>query len=131
MKNKNLKLNRLNQKQHGFGLVGLFGSAFLVMFFAVMIISLAPSYIENFSVRSCLTSVSEDLTILSKNKKSIKQALLKKLSVSNVKSVTQDNIQIEKDRNGVKIRIDYEVHAKFISNVDFVVRFDESKEVTL
>ncbi len=130
--NANKKNCRVNiSKQKGFGLVSLFGGAFLMLFFSVMTISLLPLYLENFSVRSCLTSLAADNDILSKSEEAIKAALLKKLLVSNVSSVSTDDIFIEKDKSGVKINIAYNVQAKFIKNVDFVVHFEEMKEVSL
>lgn len=111
--------------------MGLFSGAFLLTFFVVIVVALVPPYLENFSVRSCLTSLAEDSVILQKSEAGIKSALLKKLVVSNVSNVTTDDISIEKNRAGIKINIAYNVQAKFIKNVDFIVHFDEMKEVSL
>lgn len=128
MKNNKLYLNK---KQSGFGVFGLLVGAFLTMFFAMMAVSLLPPYLENFSVRSSISSLLSDNNILNENEKKIKKALLKKLSVSNVKSVSEDNISIQKEKEKVKIKVDYMVQAKFIKNVDFLIHFDESEEGTL
>ena len=118
-------------KQNGFGLLGLLGGAFLATFFSVVAVSLLPPYLENFSVRSCLSSLAEDTSILKKNEESIKAALLNKLSVSNVSHVSKNDISVVKDRTGIKINVAYNVQARFMSNVDFVVHFDEMEEVSL
>ncbi|HFD31793.1 MAG TPA: DUF4845 domain-containing protein [Gammaproteobacteria bacterium] len=127
---KNNKLN-FKKRQSGFGVFGLLVGAFLTMFFAMMAVSLLPPYLENFSVRSSISSLLSDNNILNENEKKIKKALLKKLSVSNVKSVSEDNISIQKEKEKVKIKVDYMVQAKFIKNVDFLIHFDESDEATL
>ncbi|MDH5256571.1 MAG: DUF4845 domain-containing protein [Gammaproteobacteria bacterium] len=123
---KNIKI-----QQSGFGLFGLFSGAFLGMFFMVMAIALLPPYLENFSVRSCLSSLAEDSSLLLESTDNIKSALLKKLSVSNVNHVLADNISIERSKQAIIINVDYNVQAKFIKNVDFIVHFDEQKEVSL
>ena len=119
------------KKQSGLGFAGLFGGVFLAMFFAVMGVALLPLYLENFSVQSCVASLVEDEEILNKSEASIKTALMKKLAVSNVKSVKRDNISIDKGKEVVIINIDYSVQANFIKNVDFLVHFDEQKKVNL
>ena len=120
-----------NKNQQGFGLISLFSGAFLLMFFSMMAVSLLPPYLENFSVRSCLTSLSEDSAILNSNEDSIKTALLKRFSVSNVSHVTKKDISVVKGKKSVEIIVAYNVQAKFIKNVDFILRFDEKKEVVL
>ena len=119
------------KNQSGFGLFGLFTGAFLATFFAVMAVSLLPPYLENFSVKSCLTSLVKDTSILNENEDRIKLALLKRLSVSNVTHVSKDDISIERNRDAITIAVDYNVQAKFIKNVDFLLHFDERKEVSL
>jgi len=115
-------------KQTGFG---LFSGAFLMVFLAVILIVLAPPYVENFSVRSCISSLAKDSAILAESADDIKTALLKKLSVSNVSHITEKDISIEKGNQIVKINVAYYVQTKFIKNVDFVVHFDEYKEASL
>jgi len=117
--------------QTGIGFIGLFGGAFLAIFFAIMGVSLLPLYLENFSVQSCVSSLVENEEILNQSETNIKSALMKKLSVSNVKSVKRENISINKGKETVIINIDYSVQANFIKNVDFLVHFDERKKVNL
>jgi len=121
--------SRMHQK--GFGLIGFFVRFFLFAFLSVTVIALFPPYLENFSVRSCLSSLAEDREILVKNEASIKLALLKKLAMSNVKHISMNDIVIEKAQGSIKINVAYVVQTKFIKNVDFLVHFDEVKEVSL
>ena len=129
--NKSNKQVKQQRKQLGFGVFGFLGGAFLAMFFAVMGVALLPPYIENYSVQSCISSLVEDKSILKLNEANIKTALLKKLSVSSVSNVTEKNISIDKRKDTVTINVGYNVQAKFIKNVDFIVHFDEQQKVNL
>jgi len=120
-----------NKKESGYTLTGFIFVVALVLYFSTILIKTIPSYVENFSVQSSLTSIANEFNEKKIKPKDIKTKLLARLNNNNVTRIKSDNIEIsDNNENGI-LRIKYEVRIPFFRNIDFVIAFDESEAIDL
>ncbi|MCF6338266.1 MAG: DUF4845 domain-containing protein [Gammaproteobacteria bacterium] len=102
----------------------------MIGFFATIAIRLFPIYMEHFSVVSHLESLTEEADITEKTNGEILSTLNKRFSIDDVKNVTDENIFIERNKDGsMLIAIEYEVRTPALGNIDMVVSFVDEVEL--
>jgi len=102
----------------------------MIGFFAMIAIRLFPIYMEHFSVSSHLKNLSEEAGITQKTNSEILKTLNKRFSIDDVKNVTDENIYIERNKDGsMVIAIEYEVRTPALGNIDMVVSFVDEVEL--
>ncbi len=102
----------------------------MIGFFATIAIRLFPIYMEHFNVASHLESLAEESGITKKTNSEILNTLSKRFSIDDVKNVTNENIFIERNKDGsMLIAIEYEVRTPALGNVDMVVSFVDEVEL--
>lgn len=101
----------------------------VVGFFAYMAMRLFPIYQENFSVRSAMKGVAEEVGPNTPPSQ-IRNLLSRRFDISYVTSVRPQDIRVVRDSQGTRMTVRYERRAQFIHNIEFLVTFDESVELT-
>ncbi|WP_092995850.1 DUF4845 domain-containing protein [Thiohalomonas denitrificans] len=99
----------------------------VIAFLTMMVLKLFPVYIEHMAVTSSLESLAKEKEPMGPSE--IRSKLTKRLNINDVESVKRTDIEIERGRGVYKVGIAYEVRTPFISNIDFVVSFDDRVEV--
>jgi len=123
------RFERHPHRQQGVTTIAVILILAMIGFFAMIAIRLFPVYMEHFSVTSHLKSLSEEAGITEKTNSEILNTLNKRFSIDDVKNVTDENVFIERNKDGsMLIAIEYEVRTPALGNVDMVVSFvDEVK----
>jgi hypothetical protein len=116
-------------RQKGITFVGFVMVLAIVGFFAYVAMRLVPIYIEYFSVKSAMKAVAAERGAAEMQPGDIRNMLIKRFDVSYVTSVRPNDIRISRDRNP-SVTIAYEVRKPFISNVDVVVVFSHTQELS-
>lgn len=100
-------------------------------FMALVAMKLFPIYMENMSVKRAINQVASVDGAASMNKKAAWGALVKQFYVDEVKSVSDENVDVQVNDDGVKeLIISYEVRTTMLANVDVVVWFEERAPLT-
>ncbi len=89
-------------------------------------LKLAPVYIENFGVKSSLESMENDGSLHGKSKMELERMLNKRLQINDVTRVEKSDVTIKTKPRETTIRVAYEVLIPLMSNLDFLVTFDDS-----
>ena len=118
----------LGNREQGITLVGFLLGLALLAFALVMGMKIVPMYTEYYNVSKVLDDISKENDLANKTNYQIKTALFRRLQTTYVTNVTEKHIRIVR-KNGVHLRITYEVRKGLIANLDVVGRFD--KEVRL
>jgi len=113
-------------KQNGMTLIGFIFVLSIVVFISYIGMKIAPIYMEYYSVVSAMNGVAAERGSARLPPIEIRVKILNRLYVS----YSDDNVK-EKDimisrRNGVHLRIAYEVRKPVIGNLDVVAKFDKS-----
>jgi len=97
----------------------------LLAFFVLIALTLAPVYMENFSVNSHLDRLAEDSSVGSMTTDEIQNTLMKRLGIDNVASVSKEDIFVSEVNSDYEVEVEYEVRKNILGNVDVVVSFNE------
>lgn len=101
----------------------------VVGFFAYMAMRLVPVYQEYFSVRQAMKAVAEE-SGPNTSPAQIRQSLARRFDISYVENVKPQNIRVVRDGRGTQLNIQYQRVTPFIYNIEFLISFDETVELS-
>jgi hypothetical protein len=116
------------RKQRGVTMIGWVIILSLIIGGALMFMKIFPIYSRNFSVQSSLKVVAKQSDIASQSPAKIVENVMKQFNVNSIYNFDKTDIKVQKTRNGVEIRAEYEVRENIAGNLDVVVSFDERVE---
>ena len=91
----------------------------------MLVFKLVPVYMENFGVVSSLKSLEEEGGMHKRPKAELLKFLQRRLDINDVRRVQTEDITINKRPRETTIRVEYEVVVPLISNIDFLLTFDQ------
>jgi len=101
----------------------------LIAFFVLLILRLAPGYLEYYKVESALESLQNEPNITKKTPMEIRSLLGRRFDVNAVESISAKDVKIEQRTGRTTVTADYEVRVPMIGNVDAVSKFNKSVEM--
>jgi len=113
---------------------GMTGTGWLVIlaligFFSMLIIKLAPVYMEHYSVRTVLESLKEEPLITKRSVGEVRKMIQRRLKVNGVYEMNNDAIKIKKEGGVLKVDITYQVTKHMAGNVDVLISFSDNIEL--
>lgn len=119
------------KRQKGMTAIGILIILALIAFFTLLVLRLAPPYLEHFNVTTSLKSLQQEPGIKDKTPTEIRSLLQRRLDINDVANVKKDHVTVEKDRKSglLRIAVVYEVRVDILANVDAVVSFSDSIEI--
>lgn len=96
---------------------------------AVSGLKLFPVYMEHLSVNSSMDSLVSDQGLRGAGPGELREALVRRLDINDVKRVKREDITIQRDGNIYRVNVAYEVVVPFVYNISFLVSFDDTVEV--
>ena len=125
------RLTRSRHRQHGMTAVGWLLVATIFGFLLLTFFRVFPMYYDNLKVQSALEGLAEDAEIDFNSKRTVWNALAKRLRIQGVKNLNQNHLYITKTKSGqINIRVKYEVRSNYIANLFIGASFDESIAIT-
>ncbi len=122
------------RRQQGMTMASVVIILALIAFFTNVVIRVMPMYIEKFKVVSHLEGLVNESDITKMTAAEIKNKLMKRFFLDDVKHIKKEDISVTKDEKGQKrvISVSYEVRAPFWGEIEVVGNFkDLSVEVPL
>ena len=114
------------KKQDGMTLIGFIIVLGFVIFISFIGMKIAPIYMEYYGVVSAMNGVANERGSANLSPFDIRVRVLNRLYVSySADNVKEQNIKLVR-RNGVHLRIAYEVRKPVIGNLDVIATFDRS-----
>ena len=117
------------KKQKGLTLISWLAIIAVVLFNAIMAMSVVPVYLNDHSVKSMMQNLETDTSVRGATPKKIKEIIAKRLRVNNVYSVTKDDIVIKISKNDYVITIVYEPRGRLIGSLDYIITFKHEARV--
>ena len=112
------------RKQQGLSIVGFLMVLSLVIFATYIGMRIGPIYLEYYSVVSAMNGVANERGSANYTPFDIKRKVLDRLYVSySSDNVKEEHIKVVR-RNGIQLRVTYEVRKPLIGNLDAVASFD-------
>ncbi len=122
-------MNSLLAKQRGMTGLGWLTVLALIGFFSLLVLKLAPVYLDHYSVASTVRSLETEPLITRKSTGEIRKLLKKRLKINYVSDLPKDAIKIKKSGGVLKVDVEYHVDKPFFGNIDFRVHFKEHIEL--
>jgi len=97
--------------------------------FMLMLIKIAPAYIDQFNVSSVLSSLKNEPGIGNMSGGDVANTIMKRLDINMVKDVTRDDIYITQQNGKRIIEIEYQVQRNMLGNIDVLIHFTNRIEV--
>lgn len=116
------------RRQRGLSMIGFLLVAALVVMAAMVAMKLVPAYIEFFSVKKILVSMSQEADFRGKSNADIRNIFSRKTSADYVSVVKADDLMIDRSSGTPVVSVDYEFRTKLIGNVSLVVDFSASSD---
>jgi len=117
-------------RQRGMTPIGWILVFLLIAFFTLIALKLIPIYLDSFTIGSVISDLGKEPGIGAKSPREVTTMIEKRLDINMVKGVTADDIYIEKRGDTMTITADYEIRENVLGNVDIVVSFNKSVEVS-
>lgn len=115
------------RKSKGLTLIGFVIVLAIVLFFAYAGMRLVPMYLEYQALISAMDKLKDDPMAKSMPPYKIKDSIQRSLWVSYASNnIKKEHIRISKKKEGINVRVAYEVREDFIGNIDLVASFDRS-----
>jgi Tfp pilus assembly major pilin PilA len=101
----------------------------VVGFAAYIAMRLVPVYQEYFSVRQAMKAVADEAGP-NTSPAQIRQMLGRRFDISYVDNVRPQDIRVIRDGRGTQLNIAYQRITPFIGNIEFLITFDETVELS-
>ena len=110
--------------------LGLSSAGWILVFafFALMVVTffkVFPWYYDNFKVKAALEAMQTDSSIDPKSKRQIWDSLQKRLYVDSVRSITREDVKMERKDGQTTVTVTYEVREPYLANLFLGARFEE------
>jgi len=117
-------------RQRGMTPIGWIFVFLLIAFFTLVALKLVPIYLDSFTIASVISDLKKEPGIAAKTPREVVLIIQKRLDINMVQGITTDDIFVEKVGDTMTISAEYEVRKNMLANVDVVVSFNKSVEVS-
>lgn len=118
----------MRHSQKGMSFFGWLAVITLIIFALVIIMKLAPVYMDHMSLRKIVTSVNEDATLNIKSLRDMHRHIERGMQINSIRDIDASEA-IEVTASGTDtytVVIKYEVRSPLLNTVDLLVHFDET-----
>lgn len=114
------------RNQAGVTAIGIVLILIPIVIVAYLIVKAVPAYIEAYSVGDAVNSLKKEIDLKDKSKEEIYKMIQKRLDVNDIRSVTKDDIKIQKTPTETSVTIDYETRIPLFGNAALALRFNKN-----
>jgi len=101
----------------------------LIGFFTLLILKIVPIYMDHNKVASAMKELRNSPEIRSMSEPEIRESLSKRFNINYVYDVKQEDIEIIKHGDYLKVAIEYEVAKKIAFNLSVLAEFNDVIEI--
>ena len=116
-------------KQKGLTMISWIIVLAFLGFQGVLAMNVIPVYLQDASVKSIVSDLSNDPELRGASGKKIREVIDKRLRINNVYDIEKNNIKIKKSRSGYNVNITYEPRGTLVGNLDYIVTFSHDAVV--
>lgn len=114
------------KKQSGVGALGLVFILLGIAFVTLLVLKLAPVYLENWSIKKVLSAMQKDPEVANMSPKEIRASFDRRASIDNIQAVKGEDLDINRDAGVTSIQAAYAVKVPLFANVNVCIDFKES-----
>ena len=119
----------MKRKQGGMTMLGFLITLSVVILFLFCGMKIVPMYIEYYSVKKMLATISKNPEAVNMPKDKIRGLFSRSLEIDYVKIIKPEMLKIETTESGYNLVVDYERRESLIANLDVVGKFRAEQAV--
>lgn len=116
------------QQQKGFSLSGLLVISFFLIILALLGMKLVPVYLEYSSIQKNLAATAKEAGTQDSDFNQIRLAFAKRAQIDNIKSITVQDIKINKVNGRTVLSTQYSKQIPLVSNISLNIDFEATSE---
>jgi hypothetical protein len=116
----------MRARQRGITLLGLVIGSFVLVFVALLVMRLLPSYIEYFTIKKALVSISNEMRGRGGSANDVRRAFDSRQAIDDFKAVKAADLEITKQGNGFQIDAAYRKEIPLFANIGIYIDFAAS-----
>jgi len=113
-------------RQKGVSTIGIIVVMGVCGLLVITLLKLYPMYYGNLKLQSALEALQQDSRVDPKSKRSIWDALAKRLYIDDVKHITLDDVTMARNDGQTTVTVTYETRDDFVGNLFIGAAFSES-----
>jgi hypothetical protein len=113
----------MRARQRGITLLGLIIGSFVLVFVALLAMRLLPSYIEYFTIKKALVSISNEMRGRSGSASDVRRAFDARQAIDDFEAVKASDLEITKQGNDVQIVAAYRKEIPLFANMGIYIDF--------
>jgi hypothetical protein len=102
----------------------------LAVFLGMIGLKLVPIYLTHYNIQTVLRQLPEEPFIGEKGPAEIRRSLMARFKINSIYDFDPNNIKIQKGLRNYVVDVTYTVREPIIGNVDILVSFSDSVEIT-
>ncbi|MCU0766460.1 MAG: DUF4845 domain-containing protein [Gammaproteobacteria bacterium] len=102
----------------------------LAVFLGMIGLKLVPIYLNHYTIQTVLRQLPEEPFIGDKGPAEIRKSLLTRFKINSIYDFDPNNIKIQKGLRNYTVEVTYTVREPVMGNVDMLVSFSDSVEIT-
>ena len=102
----------------------------LAVFLGMIGLKLVPIYLTHYNIQTVLRQLPEEPFIGDKGPAEIRKSLLTRFKINSIYDFDPNNIRIQKGLRNYTVEVTYTVREPVMGNVDMLVSFSDSVEIT-
>lgn len=118
-----MKYHKTLQKQRGIGLSGLLLWSVILILVSVAGLKIAPAYIEYSSIKKNLIAIAKETNSQNADLSLVRMSFSKRAQIDNIKSISAQDIKINKENGRVILSAQYTTKIPLISNISLNIDF--------
>lgn len=116
--------NVSSRQQRGISFSGFLFAAVMLIFAAVGIMKLVPAYMQNAQIQNIFDAMVQDPELRNARVSDIRMAYIKRAMVNDITAIKADEIEVEKDANGLSLSAAYTVKIPLAGNASLLLEFN-------
>ncbi|MBK6958485.1 MAG: DUF4845 domain-containing protein [Nitrosomonas sp.] len=119
-----MKYHNIFQKQKGISLSGLLVWSVILILIAISGLKIVPAYIEYSTIQKNLTAIVKDTNSQNMDLNQIRLSFNRRAQIDNIKSISGQDIKINKENGRIVLRAEYTTKIPLISNLSLNIDFE-------
>jgi Tfp pilus assembly major pilin PilA len=112
--NKTMNMTSSRNRQNGMTFIGIVLLLVVIVVIALTAVRIVPIYIENFAVKSVLTSIENDHRVDPKSKAAIWDSIKKRLYINEVRLIKKEHVTMSRKNGKTTVTIEYESRRPYL-----------------
>lgn len=118
-----MKYHKTLQKQRGISLSGLLLWSVILILVSISGLKIAPAYIEYSSIKKNLIAIAKETNSQSTDLNLVRMSFGKRAQIDNIKSISAQDIKINRENGRVILSAQYTTKIPLISNISLNIDF--------